>query len=60
MKRYCNVTATVEIMVEIPEGEFITPKQFEKHIESQMWKHVSNIRVINERIEYEKKQRLTT
>ncbi len=48
IKRYCNVIATVEIMVEIPEGEYITPKQFEKHIESHIWKHVSNIRVIAE------------
>ncbi len=51
IKRYCNVTATVEIMVEIPEGEYISPKEFEKHIESNMWKHVSNIRIINEVLE---------
>ena len=48
--RWVNATATVEIMIEVPEGE-PTPKQFDDHLDTKAWRHVSRIRVIAERIE---------
>lgn len=50
-RRWCNVVARVEIMIEVPPGTTVTPAEFGKHLESGMWRHVSDIREISEHIE---------
>lgn len=54
-KRYVNVTATVEVMMELPIGEAITDLDFKIHLTDAMqykkWFDLRNIRIISEYIE---------
>ncbi len=56
MKIYANVVATVECMIEMDDQEnptcksledLLSPKDVEKALSTNLWKHVSNLRVMH-------------